>query len=151
MNKVASFQKKIEWKMETNSPLHMAVKEGNNKTVDTILFYMAKVDVNASFMFRDVFDKLIVFQNIKPYIDNLPNTTNQMMKKQVLKIKNAHSDEIISMTQSNSIYVDNVFYQEKMKERLYDSKCSSFPVRVSAMKIDWMLDSPDGIDGLFFL
>lgn len=151
MNKVATFQTKEEWKIVTNSPLHMAVKEGNNKTVDTILEYMAKIDVNASHMFRDIFDKLIVFQNMKAYIENLPNTTNQMLKKQVLKVSNSHSDEIISMTESNSIYVDNIFYHEKMKERLNDSSCSSFPVRVQAMRIDWMLDSVDGIDGVLFL
>ena len=41
-----------------------------------------------------------------------------MLKKQVLKVKDSHSDEIIKMTESNTIYVDNRFYKKNMKEHL---------------------------------
>lgn len=74
-----------------------------------------------------------------------------MHKKQVLKIKKAYSDEIIIMEESNSIYVDNRFYTEQLKERQHDRNCSSFPVNVVAMRIDWILKSPDNIDGFYFL
>ena len=74
-----------------------------------------------------------------------------MAKKQVLKISSPHSDEIIKMTASNSIYVDNNFYKQKMKERLDDPDCSSFPVRVTALRMGWILKSEDGIDGHYFL
>jgi hypothetical protein len=56
----------------TNSPLHTAIRVGNNKSVDIILGYMAKIDTNGSRMFRDIFHKLISFQNMKTYIDSLP-------------------------------------------------------------------------------
>lgn len=39
----------------------MAVREGNNKSVDTILFFLAKVKLQSTNMFRDIFDELIMF------------------------------------------------------------------------------------------
>ena len=74
-----------------------------------------------------------------------------MLKKQVLKVGKAHSDDIICMTESNSIYVDDKFYKEKMGERLNDPDYSSYPVRVVALRIGWMLKSEDHIDGRYFL
>lgn len=120
MNRVATLTYQVNTETEekvTNSPLHMAVREGNNKTVDTILYYMSRIDENASIMFKDIFHKLIIFQNMKAYIENLPITTKQMLKKQVIKVKHAHSDEIIKMTQTNTIYVDDKFYRQSMKEK----------------------------------
>lgn len=87
---------------------------------------------------------------MKSYIDNLPSSTHQMLKKPVLKVDEAHNDEIVRMTESNSIYVDNKFYTEQMKEK-DDPNCSSFPVKVKAMRIDWMLSSEDDVDGYNFL
>lgn len=60
-----------------------------------------------------------------------------------MKVKKAYNDEIVGMTESNSVYVDNKFYKEQLKERLDDPNCSSFPVKVVAMKIGWMLKSED--------
>jgi len=59
----------------------MAIEVGNNKSVDIILGYMSKIETNGSRMFRDIFHKLISFQNMKLYIDGLPAQTNAMMKK----------------------------------------------------------------------
>lgn len=47
VNKVAGIQK-LYSVQRRNSALHMAVREGNNKIVDTVLTYMAKIDINAS-------------------------------------------------------------------------------------------------------
>lgn len=74
-----------------------------------------------------------------------------MLKKQVLKVKNAHSPDIIRMTEANSIYVDNKFYREKMEERINDKDCSSYPVKVVALRIGWFLKSGDHVDGRYFL
>ena len=68
-----------------------------------------------------------------------------------MKIKQAYNDEIIGMTESNSVYVDNKFYKDQLNERLDDPNCSSFPVKVVAMKIGWMLNSNDQYDGYLFL
>lgn len=74
-----------------------------------------------------------------------------MLRKQVLKVDDCHSDEIVIMMESNSIYVDNKFYTKQMKERIDDPSCSSFPVKVLAMRFDWMLKSADNMDGQMFL
>ena len=50
----------------------------------------------------------------------MPIQTNQMLKKQVLKVKKAHSDEIICMTEANTIHVDDQFYKLQMGEHLND-------------------------------
>lgn len=74
-----------------------------------------------------------------------------MKKKQVLKVKRAHNDEIVKMKEANSIYVDNKYYREQMKERIGDASCSSFPVRIQAVRIGWILHSDDEVDGRYFL
>ena len=74
-----------------------------------------------------------------------------MLKKQVLKVRKAHSDDIICMTESNTIYVDDKFYKEKMNEKSEDPECSSYPVKVVAIRIGWILKSDDHIDGRYFL
>lgn len=134
-----------------NSPLHMGVRDGNNKIVDIILLYMSKIDENASRFFKDIFDKLIVYKNMKDYINLLPMASNQMSKKQVLKCKYAESEDIIKMTDSNTIYVDTRFYREKMDEQKDNPNCSSFPVKVTALRVGWMLKSNSGPDGRPFL
>lgn len=74
-----------------------------------------------------------------------------MLKKQVLKVKHAHSDDIIHMTEANTIYVDNQFYKDGMEERMNDPECSSYPVKVVALRCGWILKSSDGNDGRYFL
>ena len=84
----------------------MAVNEGNNMSIDILLTYMAKIGLNCSFTYKDIFHKLMSYKYIKNYITSLPITTPQMEKKQVLKVKSTFSDEIIQMAESNTIYVD---------------------------------------------
>jgi len=50
------------------------------------------------------------YKKVKAYISELPRSSNQMSKKQVLKIKSPMSKEIIQMSESNTIYVDQLFY-----------------------------------------
>ena len=59
-------------KTESNSALHKALREGNNRSVDIILEYMAKIGMNASENFAGVFDLLIDYPNFKKYIADLP-------------------------------------------------------------------------------
>ena len=88
----------------------MAMKEGNNRSVEIILNYMSCISTNNSQSFRDIFHKLMEYKKVKAYISELPRSSNQMEKKQVLKIKNPMSKEIIQMSESNTIYVDQLFY-----------------------------------------
>lgn len=112
-NKVANLiETESEYDVVTNTPLHIAVRDGNNKIVDIILSNMSLINENVSKSFKDIFDKLIIFQEMKHYINKLPMATNQMMKKQVIKCKSAESDEIIKMTDARTIYVDAKFYRD---------------------------------------
>lgn len=52
---------------------------------------MAKIETNGSRMFRDIFHRLISFQNMKTYIDSLPCQTSSMKKKQVIKVLKAYN------------------------------------------------------------
>lgn len=63
----------------------------------------------------------------------------------------SYSDQIICMTESNKIYVDSQFYHDSMNERLNDPTCSSYPVKVVALRCDWILKADDKIDGRYFL
>jgi len=84
----------------------MAMKEGNNRSVEIILNYMSLINTNNSQSFRDIFHQLMEYKKVKDYISELPRSSNQMEKKQVLKIKTPMSKEIIQMCESNTIYVD---------------------------------------------
>ena len=68
-----------------------------------------------------------------------------------MKVSKAYNNEIVRMSEANSVYVDNKFYEEHLGESLNDPDCSSFPVKVVAFKIGWMLQSDDEFDGYQFL
>jgi len=55
------------------------------------------------------------------------------------------------MSESNTLYVDQLFYTQNMGENLNKTTYSSYPVKVVALRIGWMLQSSDGIDGRYFL
>lgn len=55
------------------------------------------------------------------------------------------------MTEASSIYVDERFYNDRMGEQINNSDCSSYPVRVLAMHVGWMIKSEDRLDGRHFL
>ena len=55
------------------------------------------------------------------------------------------------MAESNTIYVDSEFYRTKMKESLEDTDCSSYPVQIFALRIDWILKAQDKVEGYEFL
>lgn len=56
------------------------------------------------------------------------------------------------MSESNTLYVDQLFYSQMMGENINKTSYSSYPVKVVALRIGWMLQSKsDGIDGRYFL
>jgi hypothetical protein len=136
---------------ERHSPLHMAIQEGNNRSVDIILEYMAKIDTNCSRQFRGIFDKLVEYNKLKTYLNLLTTQTQQMKKKQVLRIQSPVSSEIVAMKESATIYVDQDFYTNQMGEELGNSGYGSYPVNVTAVRLGWIIYSEDGNDGRKFL
>lgn len=133
-----------------HSALHLAVEEGNNRSIDCILTNMSKIDRNCSRQFRAIFDQLIEYKQIKTYLEFLPAVTVQMKRKQVLKVSEPLSKEIIAMKESSTVYVDETFYQEEMGEDETGDNIS-YPVKVVALRLGWMLQSQSAHDGYKFL
>lgn len=52
-----------------NSALHIAVNKGNQRSIDYILQFMAKIDFNASRNYMSVFDQLIEHTNFIQYFE----------------------------------------------------------------------------------
>jgi hypothetical protein len=58
--------------MEMVSPLSLALKEGNNRCVEIILSFMAKIDYNASSKFVDEMPFLTDYNSFSTYLTELP-------------------------------------------------------------------------------
>jgi hypothetical protein len=81
----------IDEDQETNEakkicPLHLAFKEGNNRSINIILRYMSMLDNNCCDTIRDILPELIEYENFILYMRKLPFQTNQMINKQTLKM-----------------------------------------------------------------
>jgi len=70
-----------------------------------------------------------------------------MQNKQTLKIAQAHSQDIVEITPSFSSYVDEDFFTHKMGEG-EDKEANSFPVKVVALEIGWLLREKEGLQFL---
>jgi len=53
------------------TPLHLAFKEGNNRSINILLKFMAKIPNNASDNIKDILPKMIEFQQFIPYMDGM--------------------------------------------------------------------------------
>jgi hypothetical protein len=76
-----TYQKEINGKTITISPLHIAVYEGNNRSVDILLNYMTIIDSNASNFYRSILPELVEFSAFIIYLKSLPVRTGEMIEK----------------------------------------------------------------------
>jgi hypothetical protein len=53
------------------TPLHIAFEEGNNRSINLILRYMAKIKYNASESFKDILPQLVDYNDFPIYLDSL--------------------------------------------------------------------------------
>lgn len=63
------------------TPLHKAFDLGNNRSLSVLLKYMAKSSANASETISDILPYLIEQQGFMTYMDGLPTSSIQMVKK----------------------------------------------------------------------
>jgi len=70
-----------DFTVEIKTALKIALDSGDNRIVDIILQYMAKVEFNSSKNFAYLFPKLLEYNSFQLYLENLPVQTKQMMKK----------------------------------------------------------------------
>jgi hypothetical protein len=57
------------------TPLHLAFREGNNRSINIILRYMSKIKYNASETIRDILPELVEHNEFGIYMQNLPFKT----------------------------------------------------------------------------
>lgn len=67
-----------------------------------------------------------------------------MLDKQILKVDQPYNDSIVKMADSPSVYIDDRFYKDVMGEDKSDKSNKSYPVSVVAMRIDYILNLPEG-------
>lgn len=101
---------------KNNSILHMAVCDINTKLVNILLLHMAKIKNKGTRNFSELFGYLVEYQNFINFLDLLPIQTHRMQMKQILRIKLTMTDQIVSMADSTTIYVDNNFYRGGLGE-----------------------------------
>ena len=106
----------IDYKETNNTALHVAVRQGNTKSADIILEYMAKIKYDSSRNFRDIFSKLVEQRGFLVYLEALPQQTRTMKRKQILRVADSHDDLIVKMSHSQVKFADERFYREAFQE-----------------------------------
>jgi hypothetical protein len=64
-----------------------------------------------------------------------------MLEKQILKIQEPWDDEIVSIADSQCVYIDDEFYKHKMYEDKTNPSYKSIPVKMEAMKVGWIINT----------
>ena len=103
-------------KIHRSSCLHYAYIVGNNRSLDIILTYLAKINRNCSRSFMDILHLLVEQKAFYTYFDNLLFQSRQMDDKHILRVQEPFSDEIVGIAASRSIYLDDNFYSQCMGE-----------------------------------
>lgn len=101
-----------EEKLENLSALHAALIEGNNRVIDILLSYMAKIPLNCSENFKDILHRLVDQQSFGEYLTSWSDQTQQMADKNILRVSEPYTDEFVSIAGSRSTYVDDDFFAE---------------------------------------
>lgn len=67
-----------------------------------------------------------------------------MLEKQILKISQPWDEEIVSIADSQCVYIDDDFYRHKMFEDKLNPSYKSIPVKMEAMKVGWIINTDQG-------
>jgi hypothetical protein len=93
--------------------------------------------------------ELISKGNFWAYLDTLPMQSTKMTEKQLLTVKEDHSDTIVSIGHSNCLYVDDIWFkknmgidkqQRLMNKALKESTEKTYSVEVKAMSTKWLFN-----------
>jgi hypothetical protein len=87
--------KTIKTNVGFNTPLYLAIKENNYRSVDLILDFMSRIDFNSSRNIMSVFPQLVNYKLFFKYLSNLPVQTNLMKHKQVIRATQPYNDHIV--------------------------------------------------------
>ena len=86
---------------------------------------------------------MLDYDAFKYYLADLPFQTNLMVNKNMLHVDESYNDEIVSMSDSTTSYVDSFWFKQKMNEKSSDDT-QTFPVVVKGMKINWFVTEKYG-------
>lgn len=150
LNYDKDYLESLHYKNDQNKiPLHYALAANNNRMVNLILYYMAKIDYSAAHVIQDIFKDLINFQKFEYYLKECPFKTKQMTNKQTLKLlrTRAEADEqdILVCTPSQCSYIDDVYFKEQMGEDPDNRSCLTFAVDVKCVRADWIIQKKEGL------
>ena len=104
-----------------------------------LLQYMSKIDFNASKTFKDILPNLIDYTGFTDYLWELPFQTTQMINKQTLRVDDTYQDKIVRISSAQCSYIDEAYYKQLMDENVTDPSYKSYPVRVVALRMQWIL------------
>lgn len=89
------FKSEDIFRAKNNTSLHMAVCEGNNKCVNIILHYMSQTKFINSQNISEIFYLLVEYKSFLPFFEKIPIKTYTSQVKQVLKVKEPWSKDIV--------------------------------------------------------
>ena len=126
----------------TNSALHKAVSDGNQRSIDVLLSFMSKISYDSSRNYLSVMPSLIEQLKLFDYLTNLSQQSISMSKKQVLCANSTYNTSIVKLAQSSAIYIDQKYFADKMDDN--PNNFHSYPVNVMAIKVGWLINTPQG-------
>lgn len=85
---------------------------------------MAKIDLNATYNFRDIFDQLPDYEKFIIYLRSQTIVTEEMRNKQILRLSDdsffsssSNDDQlIVKMAPNETQYLDRKFWSDGMQE-----------------------------------
>ena len=134
----------FEASLKKTTPLHIAHHEGNNRSINVLMKYMAKINSNATNAVSDILPELVEQQQFIPFMNGLSFQSLQMLNKQTLKIESMFSKSIASINRSGSSYVDDAYFIKQVGEDKNNIEYKNFPVRVDCLRIDWIINTDEG-------
>ena len=66
-----------------------------------------------------------------------------MLNKQTLKLENKFSENLVSIKESRTAYIDDAYYSQVIREDKAKAKYKNYPVQVFALKIGWILQNEE--------
>ena len=94
----------------------MALSEGNGKCINMVLEYMSYTKHCPTKNLIDIMSGLVDYKEFLPFFDRLPFKTVSLSTKQTLKLKKQLSTKIISMKETHTSFIDDMFFRKKMGE-----------------------------------
>ena len=128
-----------------NSALHRAVDNGNQRSINYILETMSHIDENSTANYITILSDLLDYEELHNFLQQLPCQTHVMMEKQIFRCDEPVNDRIIKQISKGAVFFTEDFYSKEMEEK---PKENSHPVMLSALRVDWLINSDEGRDFL---